>query len=477
MKHEQISNTDVNNPPKEKVSATKRFSDDEQSGIREIGGISAKEQLRRFSAEHSMELFNKFQESLFPLLKQREINGDESAGRRYTVLNILDSGEITDTKRVTEATANAVERCITKSEKGDLVGFLKQQRGQEMLKIVNGELFSVIRTPQKDGTIKETLRPVKSDRRQVLERLSEIRAKTMPGIIKSLAMTYDVPVEALPFREGELNLKLMDTSHTIKSEVAFSALATIIGFDEIPPTVLKMDSHDLASLQLGVTGQPLDPKKYMELCEVKSKGDEQNSLARLACLDYLGKSSDRHPNNIRYDDETGHYFGIDNGYSLGLSEKNSDQSASSTHGMKRVPIDKYLSLPLEIVEQNPTINLSEKDRAKLKQVWDDIKTYLAYRKGALDKEEIDALPDAVKNGVAAHAIGDIFRFLHERVDENNKVIPDTKKIAKQEADDFIAKLYEISQTGRPSNLGKSLHRFDPVIRKMMERKKVAAGVR
>lgn len=252
---------------------------------------------------------------------------------------------------------------------------------------------------------------------------------------QNIAECYAIPVEEVPlFTSDEILLRNgIEARTTALREYAASRINEIIGWDVVPLTVIRPehDGFDLVSVQEEVKAtDPEHPPREIEAEDVEdilNLGSEHpgaKSMMRLACFDYLIKSTDRHPGNIIYDPASEQYHGIDNGLSNGISMRYEEENVSA---------DPYISIPMEIIQEHKTWKLDNDALAQLRAFYEETKTYLSEREAGMKKKDV-----GIKH------ISSIFRLLYGH-----------EKIAKEEALDFFRRIEYLVQNGRPPILQKT----------------------
>lgn len=356
-------------------------------------------------------------------------------------------------------------------------GFSKCQRGERTIgwDQGTGELYEMKPYIDVDGklTIKrEPLVATASDteaRRVRVQKDGEYLQywyQSRPQNVARLAKVYGIKPEEVPFPMTEVGYRHVDQGHAARAEVVAYTLAMAIGFNEVPMTVLREDAGEIASVQEAKAGVAL--AKSGEGLMVYVEGPSHPGAAsfmRIAALDYLLKSSDRHAGNLLYNAKNKEFVAIDNGYSLGYSVETGD---------RHYPLDVSLSVPMETVQLYPNWKLDEDTHAELTRVLAEIDEYEAIQRGERSADELDALPEAVREGMVARMIMRSFRLLHEREDADEQVIPATREIAKKEARLFVERLRTLVALGRPPEIPAD-YRKDLGIKKAANEWLVAQG--
>ena len=114
-------------------------------------------------------------------------------------------------------------------------------------------------------------------------------------------------------RDGESPLWDFPSGTLYKREYAAYLLDGILGWDLIPPTVIRNGPHGIGSVQLYVEHDP--KQNYYTL------GDENaNQLKTIACFDLVANSTDRKANHVLVDAD-GKLWSIDHGLTFHADTK------------------------------------------------------------------------------------------------------------------------------------------------------------
>lgn len=443
-----------------------------------VEALSDHERQRRAQADHGFNLSRSISDGLHVILTDRAVKGDLLAQRMGKDLEILESGLITNPVAVDEQGKGFTQRCTLSKDGQERIGFLKWQRGEPAVMSTPDGIAKVVRSLQEDGQLASQQKLLYGQNARDYQILIQHREEEHSELLKQLSDSYGIPPEKIPLRTDVIGIKRIDVGHTTRADIATSVLSTAIGFEEIPVTALHMDRHELGSVQKKASGDCFGVDVLLSLYEQGARHPAAPSLARLASLDFFSKGSDRHPLNTFFDEVTHQFFGIDNSYSNGYSVPNTEASADTHPALQRMPADSYASVPLEIMNDLPDIQLLEADKKALRRVVDDVTNYMRYTAGQLNEAEISQLPDAVKEGRLAKTLSDTFRMLYERVDASGQVSPESTAIAKQELHDFIARVDYVAIHGRPPQLSaKHLNRFGLKLTVDMHRARQSAGMK
>lgn len=305
-------------------------------------------------------------------------------------------------------------------------------------------------------------------------RIAEYKAEQRQELKQRIAECYGIAPEDVPLHDTEMtHRQSVDTGKLAKREYTVSRINELVGFGVVPLTVLRAEKNDadLLSVQEAVRSKDpdavpreMDKALYESVRDLGPKHPGAKSFMRIACLDYLVKSHDRHPGNLLYtetydeenDEFRGEFTAIDNGLSLGLSE-----SRKVTEGGKEKtvtePVDAYWSVPMEVVQDHPDWELDDEAVEQLKSIYKATTDYLAFREKIIEKRKggkpasedlMEALEagyqeelERMTGGKEIKFVTGLFRFLH-----------DNEKIAQREGLEFFKKIDELIRNRRPPKL-------------------------
>lgn len=261
----------------------------------------------------------------------------------------------------------------------------------------------------------------------------ELELKKRAAYKERIAQHYGIPVEEVPLSDTEVTARSsVDVGKGAIREYIASRVNELLRLDVIPMTVLRAEKGnvDLSSVQESVKSSdsenPARPPTDEELAEILKLGSAHpsaRSLMRIACLDHLIKATDRHAKNILIDPVTRQTQGIDNGYSMGLSE-----------GATGFPL---ISVALEAVQDHADWKLDDEALATMFELYESVKEYLREREEDVSKRRFGT-------GKEIKYLTGLFRLLYG-----------SEQIAKKEALDFMVRLKEIIDLGRPPQMSKS----------------------
>ena len=339
---------------------------------------------------------------------------------------------------VGEPGMNAITRRTYEGKEGGpgAIAYVKPESGETTFEYdeVADTLFDVRYHPdKKSGKMQKIRRPSKREDAQNIVALFKSRAEVGQLTAERYGIT---PEELVLHTPEEMTLRYgVEARSTALREYAASRVNELLNWDIVPLTVLRPeeDGQDMASVQEAVpAADPKIPPKTTDadnLEDILDLGAEHpgaKSFMRIACFDYLIKSTDRWNENIIYDEVAEKYYAIDNGLSLGLS---------LVYKGENQPADPYTSIPMEIVQEHSDWKLDTEAITELQRFHDETTEYLAQlEKGGADE---------TKKDVGIKHLTSIFRLLY-----------DHEKIAKEEALDFFKRINYLLQNGRPPTLQK-----------------------
>ncbi|MBD3251140.1 hypothetical protein GF380_01565 [Candidatus Uhrbacteria bacterium] len=346
--------------------------------------------------------------------------------------SLLESGAIGDEDK---ASQNVVRR---NTYEGDppRIAYVKPQSGESWFDYdAQNDTARVIRLRRGEaGTLEEEEVDLGiADERQktILQRALSRKVKEAHAVAEDIARYYDIEPSEAP-NSGDKVGKLfgLEAGDAPVREFAVSRIDMMVGFDTVPVTVLREepDHSDISSVQEAVkSANPEKPARPMNLKDLQSLIDQgpehpgAQSFMRIASLDYLVKSLDRHTNNVLYDEEAQQFHAIDNGGSLGLNRRTEDGASK--------PADNYHSVPMEVLSRHPEWQLDEEAMTQLTELKDAVYAYL-------QKREIQSTGS--DEGQEMKQITNLFRILYPN-----------PKIAKVEGAQFLARIDRLIKDGRP----------------------------
>lgn len=363
--------------------------------------------------------------------------GLEVAIKKGKTLETLAFGKELSVKPLDKTGVNS----ITRNEyQGDppRTAFVKPQSGEArfLFDSETKQSYRVWKQKKSDGTFEEVRSALPPVYTSGIKRVQEELA---PKFVTDIARHYGVvPQEVTLYDKGFSGQLGIEAGGSVQREYFVSRVNELLQWDVVPVTVLRSDNEnsDISSVQEGVKGskdgkapRSLDVDLYKDLLQKGDKHPAGTSFMRLACLDYLVKSTDRHPENLLYDAEAEVFYGIDNGRCLSLSGK--------PEGKKSKTLDKNVSVPLSVVQEHPSWRLDEEAHQQAKNLYENVLKYLNYKDQLEKKESSVDKP----SGVEAKYLSQLFRVVFKN-----------QKIASREAIEFILRLKHIAEHGRPPYL-------------------------
>ena len=447
----------ISNP----FSETGSFISDNQT---KLNAYNAK---HRHETERSANLATDIENKLDSVLTDRE-NIDALSCRKA-----LREAPIVTRSSIGSGSNNSVEQAIIESdEKGEIIAFAKKETGETFYLLDSKQdVFKLSQTVNENGDIEIKRGIITGEHKSQIEKLLLERSKSEGKRRFDIASYYDIPIESVPVDEDVMGLKFMDRGHAVRSEYVSSVIDNLLNLDASQQTAIRVENGTLTSFQLEAPGEEIDSQAIDNFLENKSKCSGAKSLMRLACLDFLIKQADRHIYNIFYDEKSQKYSGIDNG---GANELSIDGDVVLPNGEEYkmgMPVDTYISIPMDMVYMDEEWKIDKEAYEKMRDLYFNILNYIKYVNGEFTPDESSQLPEHVRHGRDAKIISDSYKLLHERLDENGNPIPETTKIAKREANDFMKRLMYLITYKRPPNLKKEHHSENmiPVIKIMLQR--------
>lgn len=388
----------------------------------------------------------------------------EDGPQNARVMEALRNSPITDRREVGEPGVNATEAITVETEFGETVrAYLKPQNGELDLILMadprtgNNRPYRVIKSLDANGVMQTEYKPFHGRKSNELLNHLEARAGLDDLTRLELADHYGIQPHEMPLNPAEVGLRSIDPGHASRAEYAASAIDRLTGLGVIPNTALREENGTLATVQEAAPGGPPTYEDVVALLEKGPAHPGAKSFMRLACMDYLINSTDRHLNNLFYDPATQTFSGIDNGYSNGYSRTVNIPGPDGRSQPTNVPVDPYHSYPMEIAEIHEDWFLDDEAVNGLKALFDEIKNHLAFLEGKMDPAQAKDLPPRVKEGHAFKALNDTYSLLHERTGPDGKLLEASKKIAKKEVTEFLRRLNSLIVHRRPPKLPQQYH--------------------
>jgi hypothetical protein len=364
--------------------------------------------------------------------------------RQNQTLEGLRSGVKLKGERLGKASANLTERQEVEGPEGKVLTLIaKPQKGETSL--------------DREGYVTKWDSEIKAYKRASSKPIETFRVigseEHLESMAKALAKQIGVPAEEYPSFKAAMQKERQGIRADIPvdglpaRETAVSRLDMMLNFGIVPPTAMRAEMgeaakpgatgsiEDLASVQQFVEAsdakQPpreahfsefkklvdLPPDQWSEALGVKSQsGEPQGSLTKMACLDWLAGTQDRHFENMLVDPASGKFHAIDNGLSFGAAR---GAEMTDDVGKKSEQFRMLRSIPLELIQKNPSLALDDETRAQLKKTYDGV----------------------IKGGPEKAAVEAMFKMLFE-----------DKRIAKKQMQDFLSRMIHLSNNGRPPEL-------------------------
>lgn len=370
-------------------------------------------------------------------------------------------GKEVDNDEVAITGQNAISRRTYKGRK-NLSAYVKPQSGEVFYRY-DPETLEALRIRRSWDAAQEefveTSKALPLDYGPLMKRREQDLVKKRQAI----ADYYDIDQEELHLYEQGIPMRLsVDAGTGLVREYGFSRFNELLNFGAIPLTVLRAESdhHDISSVQEAVIdeekGSPPSFLTYELYHELRAKGPEHpgaKSLMRLACLDYLLKSNDRHPRNILFNETKQQFYGIDNGICLGLSSAETKVNPiDQREYQKKMSTDKveFTSNPLEIIQMHDDWVLDEEAYGALASLHSECLPYLEKMSGSPTSLMDEVFSDTTKNNKAIKYCADLFKLIYGH-----------EKVAAHEFLNFVQRLEYLVDHRRPPRLelGRELQDF------------------
>jgi len=427
--------------------------------------LEPEEAARRHEEARLWNLASGIDETLGQRAILRDIENTTSEGmEKGRRMEALRDCPIANRQEVGEPGVNTTETGTIETKMGESVRvFIKPQNGELRIALRPDQFsgknraYRALQVIGANGVMRTEYRPFTGRKANELLDYLERRAADDQLTVMELATHYGIAYEESPLNQAEIGLRVIDAGHGARAEYAASAIDRLTGFDVIPNTALREDKGTLATVQENAAGAPLTYDQTVEFVKQGPRHPGAKSLMRLACMDYLLNSTDRHMNNFLYDPATHTFKGIDNGYSNGYSHMVDVPGPDGRNQLINVPLDPYLSGPMEITEQHDDWFLDDEAVNNLKNLFDEIKNYLLFAENKLEPTAANKLPRHVREGMAFKALNDIFSLLHERTGPDGQIKPSSTKIASREVTEFLRRLNHLIVHRRPPKLPQQYH--------------------
>jgi predicted DNA-binding ribbon-helix-helix protein len=297
------------------------------------------------------------------------------------------------------------------------------------------------------------------------------RSENHDTFVQQMADFYRIKPEQVPYSGERFSPRYgVDSGKGAIREYTASRVDAMLGLNVVPLTALRaehevrtdpktgktsvgLENVDIASAQEAAPGKPLDVATYREVLSQGPNHPGASSFMRIACLDYLLKSLDRHNENVFYDPATHQFSAIDNGLSMGLA-------SGEQAGGRPQETDPLRSIPLSVIMQHPGWQLDDEARASLQKFHDSAIKYLTRReelkKRAQERaasgtitiegigQEIDEELEREESGKEIKYLTKLFRLQYENT-----------AIADREGAEFILRLRKLLKEGRPPQIAET----------------------
>jgi hypothetical protein len=295
------------------------------------------------------------------------------------------------------------------------------------------------------------------------------RTEYQPTLRAEIAQRYGIAPETVPLTEGEfMPREGIDINTSAIREYSFSRVDRLLGFNVVPLTAIRAEKNDagevidIASAQEAVIAKggkeaPLrvfSPLMYQEMKQQGKNHPGAKSFMRIATLDYLLKTLDRHPKNIFFDPTTNEFSAIDNGLSQALGRQTTKTGPDGKTIIENTEMNALRSIPLEMVQEQPDWELDEEALSHLKEIYDSTVQYLGKREqrektvSSLQAEgkHIEAMIEETLQSQG----GDAIKYLTELY----KLQFGNEKIAKEESLALLKRIKQVIDNRRPPQLAR-----------------------
>jgi hypothetical protein len=275
------------------------------------------------------------------------------ARERLQAIETMDTGREVERKALGGSeggSVNIVTKRVYEDSSGNrALGYAKSSLGDPTFFVNEKGLMRRVRTAKEDGDpgIEEDVYLDVNDPYEgpVVEMYRQ-KTANFPTIQAEIAAAYGISPSEVPLDPNDFGPREgIPTGDSAVREWAASRIDSILGTNVVPPVVLKAESggSDIVSVQQEAKSErgPLATLTKSEFDAIVRDGPKHpmaRDIMRMAVLDDLIKTVDRHPRNIL----SGR--AIDNGLSMGLSKKGTDGNI--------VPADgQYRSVAMEMVQR------------------------------------------------------------------------------------------------------------------------------
>jgi hypothetical protein len=320
------------------------------------------------------------------------------------------------------------------------VAYVKTSISEPVFRVdEDGDLFMTIKGWDRKANAPKEEKIFAEDSVEALEIKGIILRR--PEITKLTALGYGIDIKDVPLPKDAGTMREgIEPGNSGLREMIVAHIDLLTGLETVPITTLRTDEFtgDVLSVQEGIVNQRNEPPPQgldaKLIDEIRTKGKEHagaQSLMRIACLDYLVNTSDRHTNNLLFNPVTQKFQAIDNGFALSLSRAKSDQDPTLE------PITPFRSAAMELVQESndPAWLLDDQATARLTYVYNALQLYLTIQEDLARLPASDRAPLSLKmiraeKAGEAECIVDLFRLLfkHQRIaDAEIKIFKDRLK--------------------------------------------------
>lgn len=323
--------------------------------VEEEPKMSEAEKQRRLKVAKTLRWANQADEDFLFLAANGIISSESSASslRRLKSIETMSGGREVERKALggeEGGSVNVVTKRVYEGADGvRVLGYAKSSLGDPSFFVGEKGLMRRVRTAKEDsdpGISEDVYLDVNDPSEKPIVELYRQKAADFPKIRAEIAAAYGISPDEVPLDPNDFGPREgIPVGESAVREWAASRIDSVLGLHVVPPVVLKSESGgaDLVSVQEEAKSEhgPLAVLTKAEFDAVVREGPKHpmaRSIMRMAVLDDLIKTVDRHPRNILSGKA------IDNGLSLGLSKKGPDG--------KIVPADgQYRSVAMEMVQR------------------------------------------------------------------------------------------------------------------------------
>lgn len=400
----------------------------------------------------------KLDDSFARILVTRSVGSLEQIHKDLDTLEILGSGKqvVDDKTRTVELQGRFNQTDVieyvpaTPSAEGapPLEAIRKGTWGEVLFAFEAGKLVMIARSIDQSGKLVEQSLPFDEndeDQREMIEYFTN-RLNNLGNTLESLAYEYEIAPDEVPLSSERFLFKAgFDVGQPARSELTVSRIDRLCGLNVVPLTTLRSEKHGLASVQEKADARLTRPHDFRRALKLDADHPMAKSLIRIACLDYLVGSGDRHEKNLMFNKKTQEFIAIDNGYSLGFSrdtqvnhlDKATGEIVSSN--VQNAPMEGLISVPIELMEKRGDWQLDDESWQAMKSLYDELYASAQSRVGKMSvDEEKDMISPIATGGEAAKFLSELFRFQFQN-----------EKVADKEIGHFLERLRYLIENRRP----------------------------